>query len=247
MLVVGFGALFFVHFFATAHCIAEENVSVYVYTSKIQNIAEEEIVKLCSCCSKNINESVVFDKIRKNVPETAIPDQDVMEFIDDFYEVRNKIYDLVGLACRIQFARKAYKQEVDINIILDCINNNLYGVGNLIKISEEIIKDIDNSIKYEILLTGSGIPWKDIAKYDFIKNRLFKEKLTPTYYKQLPHKKYTNYMDVVKKVYDFACESHAQNCKYYIARSFIRHGIDKKTICKIFDFSNSEYEKYVKI
>ncbi|MDR2437191.1 MAG: hypothetical protein LBD17_03885, partial [Endomicrobium sp.] len=126
-LVVGVGALFSVHFLAIAHCIAEGNVeeNISVYTSKIQNIAEEEIVKLCSCCSKNINESVVFDKIRKNVPETAIPDQDVIEFINDFYEVRNKIYDLVGLACQIQFARKAYKQKIDINIILDCVNNNL--------------------------------------------------------------------------------------------------------------------------
>jgi hypothetical protein len=195
---------------------------------------------------ETINESKVFTAIRNDIPKNVIPDRDVIELIDDFYEVKNKIYDLVGLACQIYFAKKAYKQKIDITIILDCVNNNLYGFGNSVKVSEEIIKGTDNSIRYEILLTGSGVPWKDIAKYDFIKNRLFREKLTTTHYKQLPHEKYKNYMDVVKKVYYFACESHALNCKYHIARNFIRHEINKKTICKIFDFSNTEYEKYVK-
>jgi hypothetical protein len=79
-----------------------------------------------------------------------------------------------------------------------------------------------------------------------VRYKLFGKKNSGISYKQLSSERYENYQRVIAKVYDYACDSHALNCKYHIARNFIKRGIDKKLICKIFDFTDNEFEDFVK-
>ncbi|MDR2781558.1 MAG: DUF2608 domain-containing protein [Holosporaceae bacterium] len=199
-----------------------------------------------SCAGHQPTEEQVFALVRKSISENEIADDVLLEYISDFFEVRHKIYNMVGFVCQLEFARRAYAEKIDVNVVLECVNNNLFGLDSAVRISENIIKNAESQIKEEILGAGSGSLWKDQAKYDFVRGKLFKEKNSDASYKQLSPKKYANYKRIIEKVYDFGCDSHALNCKYYIARNFIRRGIDKKLICKIFSFNDNEFENFVK-
>jgi hypothetical protein len=199
-----------------------------------------------SCAGHQPTEEQVFTAVRKSVSKSEVPDDVLIEYIDDFFEVRHKIYNIISFACQLEFARKAYAEKIDVNIILDCVNNNLFGSNAITKVSEDIIRNTKASIREEILSTGCGSLWKDWVKYNFVRSKLFGEKNPHVSYKQLPSKRYENYLWVIEKVCDHACDSHALNCKYYIARNFIKRGVEKKFICKIFGFTDDEYEDSVK-
>jgi hypothetical protein len=216
------------------------------FCAEMINVINSYVIKTCTCLDHNFSEDDAFTAVRRKIPSSAIPDRDIVECIDDFFEVKNKIYDMVNLTCQLKFARKAYAEKVDMNTILDCVNNNLFGYGNFVRISESSVKDPKLSIGNEISIIGCGCIWKDYAKYNVIFNKLFKEKNTDVSFKKLPFLRYKNYIKIIEKIYNFGCDTHALNCKYYIARNFIRHEVPKKVICKIFDFSNNEFEENVK-
>jgi hypothetical protein len=211
---------------------------------KMVEIIDFGVVK--SCSGHHPTEEQIFAAVRKSVSEKDIPNDILIEYIDDFFEIRHKIYNIVGFACQLEFARKAYAAKIDMSIVLDCVNNNLFISDGITKISENIVKNANAQIREEILSAGCGSFWKDYAKYRFVRSKLFGKKNCSISYKQLPLKRQESYRRIIEKVYDYACESHALNCKYCIARNFIKHGIDKKIVCKIFDFTDDEYEDFVK-
>jgi hypothetical protein len=211
---------------------------------KMMEIIDSGVVRSCICHQPT--EEQVFATVRKSVSAKEIADEILAEYIDDFFEVRHKIYNIIGLVCQLEFARKAYTGKIDVNIILDCVNNNLFGSNAITKVSEGIIKNTKASIREEILSAGCGSLWKDYAKYHFICAKLLKEENFSVSYKQFLSERYENYQRVIAKAYDYACDSHALNCKYHIARNFIKRGVDKKLICKIFDFTDNEFEDFVK-
>jgi hypothetical protein len=211
---------------------------------RMMEIIDSGVVRSCICHQPT--EEQVFAAVRKSVSEKEITDEILIEHIDDFFEVRYKIYNVVGFACQLEFARKVYAERIDMNIILDCVNNNLFGSNTITKVSENIIKNAKASIREEILDVGCGSLWKDQAKYNFVRAKLFVEKNFNVSYKQLPAKKRESYLRIIEKVYGFGCESHALNCKYCIARNFIKRGVGKNLVCKIFGFTNDEYEDFVK-
>jgi hypothetical protein len=199
-----------------------------------------------SCAGHQPTEEQIFAAVRKSVSEKEIPDNDLSECIDDFFEVRNKIYNMVGFVCQLEFARKAYAEKIDTKTILDCVNDNLFVSGPITKISENLIRDSNVLLKDEILSAGCGSIWKDFAKYNFIRSKLLGEKNISVFYKQLPIERYKKYMKIIEKAYDFDCDNCFLNCKYYVARNFIKHGVKKDVICKIFGFADEEYEDFVK-
>jgi hypothetical protein len=212
--------------------------------NKAMEIIDLEVVRSCICHQST--EEQVFVAVRKSISKKGITDELLVEYIDDFFEVRHKIYNVVGFACQLEFARRAYAEKIDMNIILDCINNNLFGSDPVTKVSENIIRNMESPVSEEILSVGCGSLWKDYAKYYLVRSRLFGGKNFSISYKQLPSKRRKNYLRIIEKVYDYACNSHALNCKYYIARNFIKRGIDKKLVCKIFAFTDNEFEDCVK-
>jgi hypothetical protein len=223
--------------------ISDEEINKTPYDRMLE-IVDFGVVR--SCVGHQPTEEQVFAAVRKSVFEKEIPYNDLIECIDDFFEVRNKIYSMVGFVCQLEFARKAYAEKIDTKTILDCVNDNLFVSGPITKISENLIKDRKTSLKDEILSTGCGSVWKDFAKYNFIRSKLFEEKNISASYKQLPIERYKKYMTIIEKVYDFNCQECFLNCKYYIARNFIKHGVKKDVICKIFRFDSEEYEDFVK-
>jgi hypothetical protein len=210
---------------------------------KIMEIIDFGVVR--SCSGHRPRKNRVFAAVRKSVSEKDISNDVLLEYIDDFFEIRHKIYNMVGFACQLEFARKAYAGKIGINIVLDCVNGNLFGSNAITKISENIVKNADFSIDEEILDAGCGSPWKDRAKYNFVRRKLFWEKKPDIWRKQAPSERYENYQRIIAKVYDFGCNSHALNCKYHIARNFIKRGVDKKFVCKIFGFTDGEFENFV--
>jgi hypothetical protein len=211
---------------------------------KMMEIIDFGVVRSCTCHQPT--EEQVFAAVRKSVSAKEIADEILAEYIDDFFEIHHKIYSVVGFVCQLEFARKAYAEKIDMNIILDCVNNNLFGSNAIAKVSEDMIRNTKASIREEILSTGCGSLWKDYAKYHFIRAKLLKEENSGISYKQLSFERYENYQRVIAKVYDYACDSHALNCKYHIARNFIKCGVDTKLICKIFGFTDNEFEDFVK-
>ncbi|MDR1334072.1 MAG: hypothetical protein LBJ71_02530 [Holosporaceae bacterium] len=218
-----------------------ENLDKSSY-KKMMEIVDFGVVR--SCSSHRPTEEQIFATVRKSISEKEIADNILQECIDDFFEIHHKIYNIVGFACQLEFARKAHTEKIDMNIILDCVNNNLFGTNAIVKVSENIIKNMESSIREEILNAGCGSLWKDQMKYNFVRHKLFGER--NTLYIRSSFKREERYQHILEKVYDFGCDSHALNCKYYIARNFIKHGIDKKLICKIFNFTNDEFEEFVK-
>jgi hypothetical protein len=223
--------------------ISDEEMDKTFYDRMLE-IVDFGVVR--SCAGHQPTEEQIFAAVRKSVSEKEISDNDLGECIDDFFEVRNKIYNMVGFVCQLEFARKANAEKIDTKIILDCVNDNLFVSGPITKISENLINDINASLKDEILSTGCGSVWKDFAKYNFIRSKLFGEKNDIASYKQLPTERYKKYVKIVEKVYDFDCESCFLNCKYNIARNFIKHGVKKDMIYKIFGFDSEEFEDFVK-
>ncbi|GHU20030.1 hypothetical protein FACS189472_10670 [Alphaproteobacteria bacterium] len=213
--------------------------------SEMMKILDELIVRSCRChCS---TEDQIFDAVRKIVTENQISNQDLAEYMDDFSEIRNKIYDIVEFTCQLEFARKTYAEKIDLNIILDCVNKKSFenGLMSREEISEPIIK-AKRSIKDELQSVGCGTVWKDYAKYNFVLNKVFGRKTEAPSYTKLPSERYENYMKIVEKVYSFACDSIFENCKYSLARNFSKHGVNKKIICKIFVLSDEEFEDFIK-
>jgi hypothetical protein len=209
-------------------------------------ILQEGIVQ--SCIDHYPTEDQIFDAVRRKVSANVVSDRDLAEYMDDFSEIRNKIYDIVEFACQLEFARKAYAEKIDTNIILDCVNRKSFENNwtSRAEISEHIIKDANHSIKDELHGVGCGTVWKDYAKYNFVLNKLFGKKIAVPAYTKLSSQRYKNYMDIIEKVYSFACNSTFENCKYSLARNFLKHGLNKKTICGIFGLSEAEFDDFVK-
>jgi hypothetical protein len=211
---------------------------------KMVEVIDFGVVRSCTCHKPTENQ--IVEAVRRSVSEKDIPNDVLVEYIDDFFEIRHKIYNMIGFAYQLEFAKRAYAEKINENIILDCVNNNLFLSDSSAKIISNFMTDPNYPTSETILSVGCGSPWKDYAKYNFVRHKLFGEKRSDIMCKYVLPKRCERYQRIMEKVYDFSGDSHALNCKYQIARNFLRHGIDKKVICKICSFSDDEFEDFVR-
>lgn len=98
------------------------------------------LVEAC-CCWRAQNEKEVFFAVRKKVSTKEVSDLELSEYIDNFFEITNKIYNMIGFIIQFNSAQKAYAMNIDSNIILNCVNNNLFSNNRPnIQISQEMLE-----------------------------------------------------------------------------------------------------------
>jgi len=198
------------------------------------------VVRSCSC-HRPTQEQIV-EAVRKTVSVDRVSNEELVEYMDDFAEVHRTIYDMIALVCRLEIAKRARKEGINLDVICDCINNNQY--QNVKPIPEGFMED-PSSLRGLIWDNGCGSTWKDNAKYNFIRSKFFEDKMPTDPFSKLTSNRYARYLKIVEKVNSFCGDSVLMNIEYQIARNFKKHKVDKKIICKIFGFSDDDYESFV--
>lgn len=212
---------------------------------KISNLSDEEVVfeicrqsimDVCSC--KEIIEEEIYKKIFSIVKDKDSI-KNIDEIIDDFQEVYNSLPNIIHYANRVHLWERCHMLDIEEKKIVELLEqvDRLY-------FNEHEVRDAP----YRILRgLGSGIHWKDMEKYNYVKNFMRTgEKVK----KNTDSSRYKIYLKVLEIVFDRVNRNMTpilEELRDKTIKVLVQNKIEEKRIMNIFKISEEELKNIINI
>ena len=204
--------------------------------SLIYMLCKQSIMDVCTC--SEIIEEKIYEKIASIVNDKASLEH-LEEIIDDFQEIYNTLPNIFHYVERVylwEMCRKLGLEEQKAIEILKQVNRLYF--------NEYEVRDAPHKIVRRL---GCGIHWRDMAKYEFIRNYLMTdEKVT----KSIDSPRGKIYQKVLNTVFDKVGSdmSHMiEDKKDELIKILHENKIEDKKIMDVFKISEEKFKNIISI
>lgn len=210
---------------------------------EISNLSDEEVVfeicrqsimDVCSC--KEIIEEEIYRKVSSIVKDKNST-KNLDEIIDDFQEVYNSLPSIIHYVNRVHLWERCHMLDIEEKKVVELLNqvDRLY-------FNEHEVRDAPYKILRRI---GSGIHWKDMEKYNYVKNFM---KTGEKVRKNTDSSRYKIYLKILEIVFDRVNRDMTpilEELRDKTIKVLIQNKIEEKKIINIFKISEEKLKNII--
>lgn len=183
-----------------------------------------------------------FAELRSLFSEEEFSSGELMAFIDDAMEIKNKYPLILEFVVRSEYARKAEEKGIAREEALQLASSEYIFLPKFILYKDY---DITKMLNETLMDLGCGVLWKDRMKYMFVLNKYFgKRKVEKSDdFNKLPRRvqHYFLLLENLSKLF----ESSYNHLEYKIAQDFYYGDVPEKAMKEIFCFSKDEWNSLI--
>lgn len=222
--------------------LSSDNISDGSHDDKMRKalqIIHDQIISVMSGQPSDVQK--VFEQLRTIFSDEEFTDGELLEFIDDATEIRQKYYQVVECMARIEYAKRTLQHGFSPKQAL------ILTSSEYMKLPAFILQPSGNEVKFNGMISdiGCGVMWKDRLKYLFALHTYFGEGQPAALgtFKNFPNR-VSNYIRLLEENDKF-CKEYFKHVTYSIAQEFYLREVDSKTIKNIFQISDDEFKNFV--